>query len=53
MTTITDLAREFDAQPYEVAAFADLGPDYTDDMELTAETEQMIREAWAQGLDQQ
>ena len=46
MTTIADLAAEFNAQPYEVAAFADLGRDYSDHGELTPETEQMIREAW-------
>jgi hypothetical protein len=46
MTTIADLAREFNAQPYEVAAFADLG-DVRDSFELDADTEAAIREAWA------
>lgn len=47
MTTIADLAREFGAQPHEIAAFADLGRDYSDTAELTPDTEAMIREAWA------
>ena len=37
MTTIRDLAAQTDAQPYEIAAYLDLGSDYTDDTELTAE----------------
>lgn len=50
MATITSLAAEFNAQPYEVAAFADLG-NMAEDAELDADTEAMIREAWAQTGD--
>lgn len=46
MTTIADLAREFNAQPFEIAAFADLGA-VADDFEVDADTEAMIREALA------
>lgn len=47
MATIASLAQEFiNAQPYEVAAFADLGV-FPQDEELPQETEIMIREAWA------
>lgn len=46
MATIAGLAAELHAQPHEVAAFADLGS-YPQDAELSAETEAMIREAWA------
>lgn len=46
MATIASIAAEFGAQPHEVAAFADLGQT-PQDAELDAETEDMIREAWA------
>ena len=46
MATINSLAAEFNAQPHEVAAFGDLG-DLAHDAELNADTETMIREAWA------
>lgn len=46
MTTLADLAHEFNAQPYEVAAFGDLGA-VPDDFELDGDTESAIREAWA------
>lgn len=46
MTTIASLAEEFGAQPYEVAAFADLGTTPQHE-ELDTDTEAMIREAWA------
>lgn len=41
MSTIRDLAREYNAQPYEIAAFLDLGRDYSDDTEV----EPWMREA--------
>ncbi len=43
--TIASLAVEFNAQPYEVAAFADLG-DIPQDQPLSDEDAAMIREAW-------
>jgi hypothetical protein len=45
-TTIASLAAEFNAQPHEVAAFADLG-DTDQSAPLDEDTEAMIREAWA------
>lgn len=51
MTTIRDLAREFNAQPYEIAAFADLNRGYDETAELDTDTETMIREAWAAAPD--
>jgi hypothetical protein len=45
MTTIADLAHEFNAQPHEIAAFGDLG-NMPQDAELDADTEAAIREAW-------
>jgi hypothetical protein len=50
VTTIASLAAEFDAQPYEVAAFGDLG-DFPQDVELDADTENAIREAWGTASD--
>lgn len=50
--TIASLAREFNAQPYEVASFADLG-DMDQSVPLDAETENMIREAWEMVPDPQ
>lgn len=47
METIASLAAEFNAQPHEVASFADLG-NIAQDAPLDAETVEMIREAWAQ-----
>lgn len=44
MTTIRDLAREFNAQPYEVAAFADL--DVPETETLCPNVVEMIRDAW-------
>lgn len=49
MSTIASLATEFDAQPYEVAAFLDLGTDYDESADLDASTETEYREAWAAG----
>lgn len=46
MATIATLAQEFKTEPYVVAAFADLGT-MSQQVELDAETEEMIREAWA------
>ncbi len=51
MATITSLATEWNAQPYEVAAFLDLGRDYNETAELDESTEAFYREAWAAGLD--
>lgn len=47
MTTIASLANELGCQPYELAAFADLG-NMPQDQEIDREKEAMIREAWAQ-----
>lgn len=44
--TIASLAADLNAQPHEVAAFANLGQT-AQDAPLDAETETMIREAWA------
>ena len=46
MSTIRDLAREFNAQPHEVKAFAGLDT-WVDGDELPADIEAVIREAWA------
>lgn len=43
--TLAELARELGAQPYEVAAFGDLG-DVPDDYYLSTEDAHEIREAW-------
>ena len=53
MATIETIAREFNAQPYEIAAFFALGTDYSDHAELDAETEAWMREAltWRAELD--
>lgn len=45
-STLATLAAEFNAQPHEVAAFADLGQTAQDEP-LDGDTEAMIREAWA------
>ena len=50
MTTIRTLAAEWDAQPYEVAAFLDLGREYDETAELDEATEATYREMWAAGL---
>lgn len=48
MTTIRDLANEFDAQPYELVAFADdLLDGLAETDEIPADAEATIREAWA------
>lgn len=44
MATIETIAREFNAQPYEIAAFFALGTDYSDHAELDAEIEAWMRE---------
>lgn len=43
MSTIREIAAELDMQSHEIAATLDLGADYTDDQELTAEQEQVLR----------
>lgn len=35
MTTIAQLARDTNAQPHEIAAYLDLGPDWADTTELS------------------
>lgn len=45
MTSINDLAREFGAQPYEVAEFADLGRT-GHDAPLSDEYVHFVRTAW-------
>lgn len=45
MTTINDLAREFGAQPYEVAEFADLGRT-EHNAPLSEEYVHFVRRAW-------
>jgi len=45
MTTIAEFAVEHHAQPYEVAAFFDLG-NVADDTELDSADEPWMREAW-------
>lgn len=47
MSSIRELAHEFNAQPHEVAAFADLGWPYDETEPLDAEDEAFIRDAWA------
>lgn len=42
MTTLAALAREFSIEPYELAAFADLGA-APDDLEIDEENEAVIR----------
>lgn len=51
MATIRTLATEWNAQPYEVAAFLDLGRDYDETAELDEATEAEYREAWAAGAE--
>jgi hypothetical protein len=49
MTTITDLAREFNTTPYELRAFADDMLDgLADTDEIPADTEAVLREAHAE-----
>ena len=43
MTTIATLARDYSAQPYEIAATLDLGADYDDHAELDDVTEAEYR----------
>ncbi len=50
MNTIASLAAELGAQPYEIAAFGDLGP-MAYDVPLNPDDEDMIREAWASAPD--
>lgn len=47
MTTIASLAREFRAQPHEVAEYAEFGVAHHQDEVLDPEDEAAIREAWA------
>lgn len=47
MATIATIAREFNAQAYEIAAFFALGADYDGYAELDAATEAEMREALA------
>ena len=49
MTTIASLAAEYDMQPYELAAYLDLGTDYTDMAELDERTEAEYRDILAAG----
>lgn len=49
MATIASLATEWNAQPFEVAEFFDLGRDYDERAELDAATEAEWREIWAIG----
>lgn len=49
MTTIAKLAAELNCQPYELAAYLDLGRDYDDNAEISADDEQWMREAIAYG----
>lgn len=44
MTTIADLAAEFDTQPSEIAAFADLVNPY--DQPLDEDTVDWLRKSW-------
>lgn len=53
MTTIADIARETNAQPYEIAALLDLGTDYTDATELTDEEAQLCRDETQRIADEQ
>lgn len=46
MTNLRDLARKFGAQPYQVAAYANLGWPYDETEDLTPEDEAAIRESW-------
>lgn len=46
MTTIAQFAADHDAQPYEVAAFLNLGTDYNDTDELTAEYAAILADCW-------
>lgn len=43
MTSIASLARDYNAQPYEIAATLDLGADYDDHAELDDATEAEYR----------
>lgn len=51
MTTIASIAAEFNCQPYEMAAYMDLGRDYNENAELSTEDEAWMREAIAAGQD--
>lgn len=44
--TIAQFAHAHNAQPYEVAAFLDLGREWADDMELGPELEAVLAETW-------
>lgn len=50
MMTLADMAREFGCEAWALAVFADL-PSLRDTDEIDAETEAMIREAWAIASD--
>lgn len=52
MSTIADLAHEFNAQPYELAAYFDLGADYDEFAELDETTEAEYRQVWAMGQEE-
>ena len=45
MATIATIAREYNSQPYEIAAFFALGTDYDENAELDTATEADMREA--------
>lgn len=51
MTTIAQFATDHNAQPYEVAAFLNLGADYSDTDELTAEQTTALADCWNDDLD--
>ena len=46
MTTIRDLATRTNTQPYEIAAYLDLGANYSDTDEVTPEHEAL----WVAGI---
>lgn len=45
MATIATIARDYNAQAYEIAAFFSLGTDYDENAELDTATEADMREA--------
>lgn len=47
MATIATIAREYNSQPYEIAAFFALGTDYDENAEIDEATEAEMREALA------
>lgn len=44
--TISEFAQAQGAQPYEVAAFLNLGRDWTEDDEIDEETAVLLAETW-------